>query len=58
MVLVEMVVGSCAPAIEAAGQDTCRNAIALLGAVRDRFMEDLRTAADLAREDEAANPGR
>ena len=54
MVLVEMVAGSCTPAIEAAGEETCRGAIALLGAVRDRFIDDLRTAAALARGEGAS----
>ena len=47
-VLIEMVVGSCRPAIEAAGEPECRAAAALVGAVRDRVLEDLRAAAELA----------
>lgn len=50
-VLLEMVVGSCRPAIEAAGEPNCWAAIALIGAVRDRVLDDLRTAAELARLD-------
>jgi hypothetical protein len=48
-VLIEMVVGSCRPAAEAAGEPTCRATTALLGAVRDRFLDDLRAAAERAR---------
>jgi len=47
-VLIEMVAGSCLPAVEAAGEQTCRATTALLGAVRDRVLEDLRLAAELA----------
>ena len=49
-VLIEMVVGSCRPAIDAAGEDECRRATALIGAVRDRVFDDLRRAAKLAEE--------
>jgi len=49
-VLVEMVAGSCRPAIEAAGESNCWAAAALIGAIRDRFIEDLRAAAELARD--------
>jgi hypothetical protein len=48
-VLIEMVVGSCRPAIEAAGERECRAATALIGAVRDRLLDDLRAAAQLAK---------
>ena len=48
-VLIEMVVGTCRPAVAAAGDETCRDAIALIGAIRDRVLEDLRDAAALAR---------
>jgi hypothetical protein len=48
-VLMEMVVGSCRPAIEAAGEKECRAATALIGAIEDRVLDDLRTAARLAR---------
>ena len=50
-VLIEMVVGSCRPAIEAAGEQECRAATALIGAIEDRILTDLRAAARLARED-------
>jgi hypothetical protein len=52
-VLVEMVAGSSRPAVEAAGETDCRIAIALIGAVRDRALDDLRTAARLAGPDPA-----
>jgi hypothetical protein len=50
-VLIEMIAGSCRPAIEAAGERDCWAAVALMGAVRDRFLADLRAAAELARPD-------
>jgi hypothetical protein len=51
-VLIEMVVGSCLPAIEAAGEPECWAAIGLIGAVRDRVLEDLQAAAALARREQ------
>lgn len=48
-VLLEMVVGSSRPAAEAAGERQCWEASALIGAVRDRVLDDLRAAAELAR---------
>ncbi|HVS99453.1 MAG TPA: hypothetical protein VHE08_02975 [Solirubrobacterales bacterium] len=51
-VLLEMVVGSVQPAVAAAGPRDCRIAIALIGAIRERVIADLRTAAELARERE------
>lgn len=48
-VLLEMVVGSVRPAADAAGGQTVRAATALLGAVSDRTLNDLRAAAALAR---------
>jgi hypothetical protein len=53
-VLLEMVVGSCRPAVAAAGERDCRAAIALVGAVRERIFDDLRTAAAIAGRGEAA----
>jgi hypothetical protein len=50
-VLIEMIAGSCRPAVEAAGEAGCWAATALIGAVRDRVLEDLRAAAELARLD-------
>lgn len=47
-VLIEMLAGSSRPAVEAAGEAECQTAIALVGAVRDRILDDLRTAARLA----------
>lgn len=48
-VLLEMVVGSSLPVAEAAGEVQCWEASALIGAVRDRVLDDLRAAAELAR---------
>jgi hypothetical protein len=47
-VLLEMLAGSARPAIDAVGESSCRIATALVGAVRDRVLEDLRAAAELA----------
>lgn len=51
-VLIEMLVGSSLPAIEAAGERQCWAAAALIGAIKDRVLDDLRAAAELARERE------
>jgi hypothetical protein len=51
-VLLEMVVGSVHPAARAAGPRDCRTAIALVGAIRERVIADLRTAAELAKDRE------
>lgn len=48
-VVVEMVVGSCLPATESAGDAECRAATALIGAVWQRVMDDLRAAVALSR---------
>jgi len=48
-VLIEMLAGSVAPAIEAAGPRAVEQATALLGAVSDRTLADLRLAAERAR---------
>jgi hypothetical protein len=50
-VLLEMVVGTCLPAVTAAGITECTTATALIGAVRDRVLDDLRHAAELARSE-------
>lgn len=50
-VLIEMVAGSCLPAIEAVGERECRAATALIGAVRDRVLDDLRLAAQVAKSE-------
>ncbi|HWC08958.1 MAG TPA: hypothetical protein VG458_07895 [Solirubrobacterales bacterium] len=47
-VLIEMVAGSCAPVFVAAGPAQCEATVALLGAIRDRVLHDLSTAAELA----------
>jgi hypothetical protein len=49
-VLIEMVTGSVRPAVEAVGPQAAREAAALVGAVTDRVLGDLRKAAELARE--------
>lgn len=48
-VLLEMVIGTCRPAAEAAGEGQCWAATALIGAVRDRVMDDLRAAIEHSR---------
>jgi len=48
-VLLEMLAGTLTPVVEAAGAQTARRATALLGAVRDRTIADLRLAAEQAR---------
>ena len=50
-VLIDMFAGSCRPAVLAVGEAECRVATALIGAVRDRVLEDLRVAAQLAARD-------
>jgi hypothetical protein len=52
-VLFEMVLGSVEPATDAAGERDCRVAIALIGSIRERIIDDLHTAAELARDQEA-----
>jgi hypothetical protein len=47
-VLIEMVAGSCLPAVEAVGRPGCRAATELAETVRDRVLTDLRAAAELA----------
>ncbi|HTR75847.1 MAG TPA: hypothetical protein VMH33_11410 [Solirubrobacterales bacterium] len=51
-VLLEMVIGSVHPAALAAGPRECRTATALVGAIRERVVADLRTAAELAKKRE------
>jgi len=50
VVLLEMVIGTCRPAVAAAGESHCRRATALIGAVRDRVLRDLEAAAAAAAE--------
>jgi hypothetical protein len=52
-VLFDMVLGSVEPATAAAGEKDCRTAIALIGAMRERILADLHTAAESCREQEA-----
>jgi hypothetical protein len=47
-VLIEMVAGSCRPALLAAGESRCRAATALMVAVWEKVTADLRAAAALA----------
>jgi hypothetical protein len=47
-VLVTMVTGSILPVADSAGEQTVREATALVGAIRDRVIADLRRAAELA----------
>jgi hypothetical protein len=49
-VLLEMVVGSCRSATDAAGESACWAATALIGSMRDRVVDDLRAALELARK--------
>jgi hypothetical protein len=49
-VLVQMLTGSVRPVLEAAGGRTLEEATALLGAMADRTLADLRTALELSRE--------
>jgi hypothetical protein len=46
-VLIEMMVGTARPAVEALGETECRVSTALIGAVRDRVLDDLQAAARL-----------
>jgi hypothetical protein len=48
-VLIEMIVGSCRPVVDAVGESECRAATALLGELRNKIVDDLRIAAALAR---------
>jgi len=47
-VLIEMMAGTCRPALCAAGEAECRNATRLTEMVWERVMSDLRAAAELA----------
>ena len=49
-VLIEMVTGTLGPVADSAGGVTVREATALIGAILDRVLSDLRLAATLARE--------
>jgi hypothetical protein len=48
-VIVDMLVGTIRPAAEAAGDRAVGEATALLGALGDRTLEDLKAAAEQAR---------
>jgi hypothetical protein len=47
--LIEMLTGSVRPVAEAAGAETVRAALALVGAMADRTVGDLRRALEIAR---------
>ncbi len=49
-VLLQMVAGSCAPVVRAAGDELCRDALGLIGAVHEKLLIDLRAAAERASE--------
>ncbi|HTT93647.1 MAG TPA: hypothetical protein VMF55_03185 [Solirubrobacterales bacterium] len=55
-VLLDMVVGSVHPAATVAGVRDCRSAIALVVAVRERVLADLRAAAELAGDHDRPAP--
>jgi hypothetical protein len=48
-VLIEMLTGSVRPVAEAAGAETVRASLALVGAMADKTMSDLRRALEIAR---------
>ena len=50
-VLFEMLVGTMMPVADAAGVEAVRGATALLGAMGDRVLADLRAAMELAEDD-------
>jgi hypothetical protein len=47
-VLLEMAAGTCTPVIQAAGETLCSEALGLVRAVREKFVADLKAAADRA----------
>ena len=53
LALVEMVVGSCRPALDATGEAGCREATGLIAAIGESVLRDLRAAAALAAAPEA-----
>jgi hypothetical protein len=57
-VLIEMVVGTVRPAADAAGEAAVRQATALVGALAERVLADLRAAAELAARREPGGAGR
>jgi hypothetical protein len=50
VVLMQMIVGTVHPAAAVAGVRDCRSAIALVVAIRERVLADLKIAAELAEE--------
>ena len=51
-VLLDMVAGSVQPVLAAAGEETVEDAMALVGALYDKTMMDLKLAVEIARERE------
>jgi len=52
-VIIEMVAGSARPALEAAGEDRCREAARLVAEIGDSVYRDLKAAAAMAGAAEA-----
>jgi hypothetical protein len=52
-VLVEMLTGTVRPVVDAAGRGAVEEATALIGAVADKTLADLRRALELARSRQA-----
>jgi hypothetical protein len=52
VVLIEMLAGSCRPAIESAGEIGCQAAMKLAAAIRENVRDDLAAAAEMARTQE------
>jgi len=47
-VVLEMLIGSVRPVVDAAGKESVRSAVALIAATSDRTLTDLRRAVELA----------
>lgn len=56
-VVLEMAVGTCAPAVASTGLRETRTSTALIGAAGDRIMDDLETVARLVAEREGGESG-
>ena len=56
VLLMQMIVGTAHPAAAVAGVRDCRSAIALVVAIRERVLADLRRAVDLAEEQSETEP--
>ncbi|HWF75226.1 MAG TPA: hypothetical protein VG186_17905 [Solirubrobacteraceae bacterium] len=58
-VVIEMLIGSLRPVLDAAGEESVRSAIALLTAAQDRTLADMRRAVELsARRERTVRRGR